>query len=1312
MTILAAIKAQLTGRRLVWNILFYVGHLAIFAYGWIKQAQDLRLAGLNTLRYSVWSSRGAGLCLGVDGLLLVVPDVNMINVERTQIRKETAWAIMYTQPGGFTGHMMLLIMFVMYTTAHRRIRHQAFEVFWYTHHLSVLFLLCLYIHATGCFVRGALPDQPVKCLGYNSWRWTIWAGGAYAVERMIREVRARRSTKLVGVLAFPAGVIELRFVKPSMNFKAGQWLFLNVPNVSKWQWHPFTISSAPGDAFISIHIRQVGDWTRTLGGLLGCDVQILSKQGALASSKLDGKRDEKTVKSFDAGSLMLRNGANLPAIKVDGPYGSPAEDVFRHEVAVLVATGIGVTPFASILKNIWYMQQQRKLGFLRRVQFIWVTREVEHFRWFHKLLDDLEQIQTDPDFLRINMYLTQVIDEDTIANIAINETNVEDDFDPLTQLQSRTHFGRPNFHNILNTLAAKIESGAYLPGRETSLQTSVGDLGGAGARKFHRQRLLAGGVTLPTVSMAPWSIIEELNAKDLVTTTGQAAVAGVLQALTAGQQPDVESRRKLIQAILAAVACSQDKAALGLLSTTLKVLGRDSNGSEQLGTKQSLRLLATKGGLLRLGNEIVHTSYCTATLLPPATPDDNEDEEQERIANSVAGLEQRTLLEPYEAEFLRCLCNALMLHPQARQDWPEVLDDDIGRTCIKGMSRTLKSREAGFLGGRLLFLLTSQPSRLVSTLISDGVTVPSMQDYATRYLNTLLDERTATLLSSGPMPTHADTLREQLKMVYNLMLQFSRDPKVDEASLPVSARSSNEEPRRGSLGGNTSDISVSAAEESFSAPSKSPRPRLKRILSGLSGKNSSMSNGNSNGDKQASESGITTSGPTSPARETFEMPPVALDDKPNPTPPAKSTARKIVDAVKNTASSRPSTPVSQRHTSPLPTAPSRAQDSAPHEAGSLTLAQVKPLMPLFKPYLHLCCLLPIGDDSKDPSPLLRSALNTLLNFPVELEELDGFDNSWMQPVRGSEGVVDYASLPLVPGLPTLPPLLARLVEILLITSQAWFPSDGRPPPGQLTQGKAEEPPHTPDDLILRDDTTKVEEILSPVMLLLRKVTLLAEAAFLLKKTFLPEDIDRTVPLDRRPDLIGHLIRLTSSIMLPNTAYGAAELLYNLCERNPEMLASQIGYGNAAGLLQNRGELIPPPAPPSGESAGTDGAQQKQISSKSLHQSEASSDRTINPITGAFENESSARDDLAHMTDEEKEREAEKLYVLFDRMNRTGVVSALDNPVDKAKREGKLEQSAADKEQERQRLEQEDEELEREVARDLAQYKAKKAEQHA
>merc|ERR1712032_267287 len=38
-------------------------------------------------------------------------------------------------------------------------------------------------------------------------------------------------------------------------------------------------------------------------------------------------------------------------MRLDGPHGAPSELVWKHRVAVLVGAGIGVTPFASILRS-------------------------------------------------------------------------------------------------------------------------------------------------------------------------------------------------------------------------------------------------------------------------------------------------------------------------------------------------------------------------------------------------------------------------------------------------------------------------------------------------------------------------------------------------------------------------------------------------------------------------------------------------------------------------------------------------------------------------------------------------------------------------------------------------------------------------------------------------------------------------------------------------------------------------------------------------------------------------------------------------
>lgn len=58
------------------------------------------------------------------------------------------------------------------------------------------------------------------------------------------------------------------------------------------------------------------------------------------------------------GGCTSQPGPALARIEVDGPFGTASEDVFQYEVAMLVGAGIGVTPFASILKSIWYKFQQ------------------------------------------------------------------------------------------------------------------------------------------------------------------------------------------------------------------------------------------------------------------------------------------------------------------------------------------------------------------------------------------------------------------------------------------------------------------------------------------------------------------------------------------------------------------------------------------------------------------------------------------------------------------------------------------------------------------------------------------------------------------------------------------------------------------------------------------------------------------------------------------------------------------------------------------------------------------------------------------
>jgi len=106
------------------------------------------------------------------------------------------------------------------------------------------------------------------------------------------------------------------------------------------------------------------------------------------------------------------------------------------------------------------------------VELFWICRDIGSFEWFQSLLKTLEASQFEEGFLKFHIYLTSKLRESTIQNIIIND--VSSSYDPLTDLETRTHYGRPNFNYVFGQLKKAIESGRYLPGKERSLVTNVG----------------------------------------------------------------------------------------------------------------------------------------------------------------------------------------------------------------------------------------------------------------------------------------------------------------------------------------------------------------------------------------------------------------------------------------------------------------------------------------------------------------------------------------------------------------------------------------------------------------------------------------------------------------------------------------------------------------------------------------------------------------------------------------------------------------------------------------------------------------------
>ncbi|KAG6947461.1 hypothetical protein JG688_00015547 [Phytophthora aleatoria] len=158
---------------------------------------------------------------------------------------------------------------------------------------------------------------------------------------------------------------------------------------------------------------------------------------------------------------------SYPTIYVDGPFGSPAQDYARYREVVLIAGGIGVTPFASILKNILYQWESYRCGYcrnirfppnfhLQKIYFYWVTRNQRSLTWFANTMNQLSEMDTD-NRLEIHTYYTAKSLDDVIGPLEALQTFIHatEGQDIVSDLQTKqkTHFGRPDWNAEFSRIA-------------------------------------------------------------------------------------------------------------------------------------------------------------------------------------------------------------------------------------------------------------------------------------------------------------------------------------------------------------------------------------------------------------------------------------------------------------------------------------------------------------------------------------------------------------------------------------------------------------------------------------------------------------------------------------------------------------------------------------------------------------------------------------------------------------------------------------------------------------------------------------------
>ncbi|KAB2634951.1 respiratory burst oxidase-like protein B [Pyrus ussuriensis x Pyrus communis] len=180
--------------------------------------------------------------------------------------------------------------------------------------------------------RLTLPKTLKKLIFVITWMYLAVPILLYACERLIRAFRSRYETVKISKLRSKVAVY-LGNVLALHHY----WAIYLCEDISPFQWHPFSVTSAPGDDYIN---RPTSD--------LHCRPPHLFLP--VPPLLLDNHEPPLVFDDFQTREPQTR--IEMPGLLIDGPYVAPAQDYKKYEALLLVGLGIGATPLISILKDV------------------------------------------------------------------------------------------------------------------------------------------------------------------------------------------------------------------------------------------------------------------------------------------------------------------------------------------------------------------------------------------------------------------------------------------------------------------------------------------------------------------------------------------------------------------------------------------------------------------------------------------------------------------------------------------------------------------------------------------------------------------------------------------------------------------------------------------------------------------------------------------------------------------------------------------------------------------------------------------------
>ena len=272
--------------------------------------------------------------------------------------------ILFKSIPGITGIIMLLIIYLMFISTFDCVKKKNYQIFAYTHILYIPLCILLYLHGCLClFNYGKLLAIPYI---------TPFLAITF-LHHMKKWLQCMMNTPILDV-SFSAknSVAYIKILKPKYCFKItpGQYLYLNVPTISYFQWHPFSICSIGYNGVLKLMVKNAGDFTNSLLAHL-----FKAKTDFILEQHLEVGTNKKFQKLFynfllkeaEINKLVKKENKaslpNYPKVHLYGPIGSPAVGSSLNPNVIFIGSGVGIAPYIVFLDEyINHLKSEKKFN--------------------------------------------------------------------------------------------------------------------------------------------------------------------------------------------------------------------------------------------------------------------------------------------------------------------------------------------------------------------------------------------------------------------------------------------------------------------------------------------------------------------------------------------------------------------------------------------------------------------------------------------------------------------------------------------------------------------------------------------------------------------------------------------------------------------------------------------------------------------------------------------------------------------------------------------------------------------------------------